>query len=245
MSGERRPDWETLNAYVDGELPAREAAAVAAAVAADAGLAAEVDALRRLKRRLARLPGAQESAGRRRAPRPLLAAAVVAALAVVIALLAPTPQGERLGAQLVQAHAAWSPDDAALRAVSDLPAGVFVPDLTAAGLELAAVRRLALPDGRSAIQLGYLGSRGCRVSLFAAPARGAAAALASPNGRVDLRHWQAGPLRYVLAVSGMASDRHRMLLETLREASRAHAQPDPATRLALARSRARSAPCVG
>ncbi|MCH6588383.1 MAG: zf-HC2 domain-containing protein, partial [Proteobacteria bacterium] len=45
----RQPDWQTLSAYVDGELSAAEAAEVARALADDRTLAGRVASLTRLK----------------------------------------------------------------------------------------------------------------------------------------------------------------------------------------------------
>src|SRR5690606_20520502 len=45
--------------------------------------------------------------------------------------------------------------------------GVFAPELGAAGLALATAERDVVIGGRPASHAGYVGSRGCRLSLFA------------------------------------------------------------------------------
>lgn len=130
---DRKPSWDDLSAYADGELPASEAAGVARAVADDPALADQVATLTRLKatvheQGLAPLPAevaeAYRTAARPPAPARRLsrrlwpaAAAVAAALAiVVIAATVLLPLGRESTQPTwrdlaVQLHRTWAGSD--------------------------------------------------------------------------------------------------------------------------------------
>ena len=121
-----------------------------------------------------------------------------------------------------------------------------VPDLSAAKLRVAHIGELKTPDGMPALVVGYLGTRGCRVTLLVDPA---------PTGlgekaikfRVDQLYgmvWRAGNLRHVILAEGMAQGRFRLIAETVRRSSLERLPVDEPTRTALAHSRAVSPPCA-
>ncbi len=251
---EARLDETVLNAFVDGELPGRRHRYMAAEVARDPELAARVAALRTLKRRLAVLP---YTAGPAQAPRrlgsmpPLAAIVVLLVLTAGVMLQAPWPEDSMVPGA-VAAHRAWAQGDARSQ-VSPAAASVarqldaLIPDLEAARLSLAMTRRLHLTGDEDGVHLGYIGSRDCRVSLMLLAGRGD---LSRDPVREDYRGtsiaaWSAGETDYYLLATGMAAGRLDGLVQALVESSRRGLQPDSETRLALARDRAESTPCVG
>ncbi len=192
------PSWETLNAYVDGELPAGEAAEVAQALARDRKLADRVVCLTQLKAAVQETVRNLEETivivmpGRlRRGWRPVaLAASLVLAAAVGLAAIFMPRQGEPPEAWVIQAHAlhdAWivAPDVTPLGIggvvlMAQAQAGgkgylrAYLPDLTSAKLILTRVETVTLPQdsglaGGVALHAGYRGSRGCKVSLLILP----------------------------------------------------------------------------
>jgi anti-sigma factor RsiW len=263
----RQPDWQTLNAYVDGELSAAEAAEVARALADDRALADQVATLTRLKATVQDMGEATEvtlPAPRRRHWRP---AAIAASLALAIGLAASfVPwQGSDRPAWVVQAragHEAWNMDedrpDAApvaggvvLAALGQLgPDGylkAYLPDLSAARLTLTRLETVPLLNGRGeALHAGYRGTRGCKVSLLIL-ADGAA--LPTALTRYDDRAlrtyaWRTGGHGYLLVAEGMDEARLAMIAETVHRAILEHSPFNEETRTALRESRERSKPCL-
>jgi anti-sigma factor RsiW len=196
---QRQPSWETLNAYVDGELPASEAAEVARALAQDRALADQVASLTRLKAAtqdtVGSLGGAVEITlpapeDRRRWP---LAVAASLVLAVAIGLAAASFgswQGAQPPAWVVQAralHDSWvlaqdpEPRDVGSVVVVAQAKGAasgflkaYLPDLSSARLTLTYLETVTLFQGGNlgkgaALHAGYRGTRGCKVSLLVLP----------------------------------------------------------------------------
>ena len=189
----QEPSWETLNAYVDGELPAGAAAEVARALARDPALANRVAGLTKLKAATQEVARELDGAGkitppapRHRAWRPAVAAATVAlALAIGLAATLVLDPGERPPSWVIQAraeHEAWTtPQDMAppevggvvLVALGQAGAGgyfkAYLPNLTSARLTLTHMESVTLADGGAALHAGYRGTRGCKVSLLILP----------------------------------------------------------------------------
>lgn len=259
---DRTPDFETLNAYVDGELSAAEAADVAQLVARDPAVAKQVAVLSRLRsavRDSIETPDlvVPPVPAKATAPRKWLVAACVALLligggAVLDRVLEPA-SGEAWLTPLVQLHNGWTAaaDDRTDGVV--VPAGLdaalaraYVPDLSAAKLTLAYGKETPGIGGNDALVLGYTGTRGCRVTLVITP----------PSGRFDetlrrfdhaglgLFGWRAGDLDYLIVADGMDAGRFKLIAETVRRASIQHRAIDGETRMALAESRDSAAPCV-
>lgn len=261
------PDWETLNAYVDGELDSAGRADVARAVAEDQETAEAVARLSRLKQAAQDAGGADAGErpavdlpdggrARRRAVWGTAAAVLVAAALGLTAGFWPrVSEPEWIGAAHA-VHAGWAEDKAEdtkeagttsavlLAAVEDFGRVPFVPDFSANKLSLASVRRAHLGE-TPVLHLGYRGTRGCRVSLLVlAEPRALTAELATVETATGPAHlWRAGGIGYALIASGMDEARLRVLAEAAHAATRERSQPDAETRTALRRSRAESQPC--
>lgn len=256
--------FEMLNAYVDGELDAAQAALVARAVAENPMLAREVAALTRLRSAIAEgleapavvLPDPARPAARRRL------AAVSAAAALVLAVAAALMAGHLGGggsepgwlADAWQAHRAWAVDRPADERPAPIAArvpdagalsGAYVPDLTASRLTLVHSQVRPLSGGGHALVSGYRGSRGCKISLIVFPTAGGLPETLQPLRRAgqEAFGWRAGGLDYVILSDGMERGRFAHLAESVRESSRRHAPFDAKTRMALRESRDNSAPC--
>jgi len=260
---EDRIDFETLNAYVDGELDLARRAEIADAIAREPHLARQVAALSRLK---SEVSGSVETPDlgidlpdRRPRRRTLaIAAGIVVAFAAAGAIFVTTVSDAEL-AWAVNAHESWAgqPDgrlaeprgEVALAALSRVGASAYVPELTAAKLRIAHVARVAGPAGGDAVLVGYRGTRGCKISLLVAPDT-ADAARSSPApepfdaGALHGYRWRAGGFAYVILADGMAKARFSLIAMSVYRASLERSPLDPETRMALARSRAESPPCM-
>lgn len=261
MDRDRQHDFEQLNAFVDGELDVDARAAVASRAANDPEYARQLAALSRLKATLIRSIPAQVIALPQR-PRRLRMRRAAAAVAASLALIAAVGLGwlshdrqsrptlDSALAWSLEAHRGWLPresgtvQEAKLRAASAVP-GTTVPDLSANGLALAYAGERKAPDGQDTLLVGYLGSRGCRLTMLVH--RSATAAPAEPvvieTGPVLAALWQAGSLRYALLAEGMAAPRFRLIADAVRRASSERQPLDEEFRTALARNRADSPPC--
>ncbi|HSS63642.1 MAG TPA: hypothetical protein VLS27_04350 [Gammaproteobacteria bacterium] len=253
--------FETLNAYVDGELDTAAAAEVARAIAESSALAREVSALSRLRQAVAEGVETRSLSP----PAPLSNTARGAAIAAGVALVmfiagsflvsvsSPGPGGDWL-ARAWAAHRGWSVENVAAQSRPVLPLrryaqavpGAYVPDLSASRLTLVHATLATATDERRMLLAGYRGTRGCKISLLVFP---------SPSPLVDsLSHfrdgsneaygWRVGALSYVIMSDGMDSERFKLLAESVRRTSREHLPLDTETRLALRQSRDASAPCT-
>lgn len=250
--------WQELNAYVDGELSAERASAVAEAIAHDADLARQAALLSRLKAAIAASPELPETLhrlppGRRRRVGGPLAAALALLLLIAGALWLPAGRDQvEPGSPLAAAVAlhrelaeAWPPERPLPAAAAPLFPG-FPPDLSAARLAAGPVRQIeghGLGFG-SAVQ--YLGSRGCRVTLIALeePDADLAETLQKTAGDgLEVFRWRVGAIGYLLLAEGMDPARLATIAETVHQASRRLQPLDDSARMRLADSRRRSAPC--
>lgn len=261
-----QPDWDTLNAYVDGELESAHQAEVAEALVHDPELARKVAAVTRLKQAV-RDNGETDMDARppidltrsRRPARRIAAVAAALLLAVAFGGLAAQWDGDvppQWQADAGALHQDWanasdvdvsaSPVGALLlAAVADFGSPPFVPDLTAGKLTLARIKRVQIGDS-AALHLGYTGTRGCRVSLMvlAKPA-GLPEQFTRRDGSEGTSYaWRAGGLGYVLRAAGMGEARLDGLAEAAHAATLRNRQPDDETRTALRRNRASSPPCA-
>ena len=243
--------FEVLNAYVDGELDAADAAVVAQAMAEDAEVARQVAVLVQLKSAVI----ASAIPQRRRWPRQATAVAACVALLVLFGSLVtwallPGPLAWLDAAW--QRHNGWSAAGITAQARStvllanyeDLLPGAYVPDLSAAGLTLVHTDRPSAGD--APLLVGYVGSRGCKVSLLVSLFEsGPGEALADHVAGLKLVYaWRSDSLRYVILAEGMDGARFRLIAETVRHSSRQHRPADQETRVALKTSRAESRPCL-
>ncbi len=266
--------WETLIAYVDGELSAGAAAEVARALARDPALASQVAILTRLKaatQEMAQNLGEPDGVtgeialpappkGRWR--RPALAASLGLLLAIGLAAALLPNLNERPPSWVIQArtaHEAWAtPHDPAplkvdgvvLVALGQAGAGsylqAYLPDLKSARLTLTHLESVALANGGAALHAGYRGTRGCKITLLVLPSGEALPRELTRHDDGALRAfaWRAGPLGYILLAEGMDEARLELIAETVHRATLKNRPVDAETRTALRQSRERSQPCL-
>ncbi len=254
----RAINYETLNAYVDGELNAERAADVLAAAAEDPAIARELSSLSRVKASLSHdvSPSSLDIViprRRRRWPNAL-AACLALFLAVATAGLTLTFRGDSRGldvAWVQRVHGSWSIADGSIAPTSisgrdaTIDPAAYVPDLSAAKLSIVHTGWVAGPNDDRALLIGYRGTRGCKVTLIVVPDADAFAdelvAFDSPTNRGY--SWRAGRRGYVVFAEGMAEARFSLIARSLRDASLRHLPLNQGTQHALAESRAKSVPC--
>jgi anti-sigma factor RsiW len=258
------PSWEELNAYVDGELSPDDAAVVARALAEDRALAQQVAMLTKLKAvthggvEAAELPTL--SLPRRRKTWVAVAASLAAVLLVAIITLHEWNAGRTPAwvAQAWQAHRQWVahdrngmnaalPPSLVLARLSRLGSGVEVPDLSAAQLTLNYMGPFEFPRaGIHGVQLGYVGTRGCHLSLmvFPAPQGGGTGEVEYTDGTGRAYSWQVGSLAYALFAVGMDDMHLALIARTVRNATLEHKPLGAEAQTALRHSRIVSRPCA-
>jgi anti-sigma factor RsiW len=256
------PSWETLNAYVDGELSAAEAAAVARALADNRQIAEQVAALTRLK--AAVLEGMEPAGVTLPAPKPRrwrpLALAASLAAAMVLGTIGvdrwQSPAAPAWMAGAWEVHRAWaaapgpsaSPDSGVvLAAFARLGPKAYFPDLAAAKLTLDRIVPLRLRGlAGEALHVGYRGTRGCRISLLVLSGAAALPVEMSmtETGGAQSYAWRSGTHGYLLLAKGMDGGRVALIAESLRRATLDNSPFGPETRSALKESRETSAPCL-
>lgn len=260
-----RPTREELNAYVDGELSARDDARIAEAIAREPGLADRVAALTRLKSVLAET--AEAPAKPILLPRPgwsrgMLAVAASIGLLIMVSVasglaLFGTENADWFD-EARNIHADWALYPAAPEArevdansllVSldriDLP--VHTPDLTSARLRLTYLEYYReTEDAPAAIHLGYTGRRGCRVTLWVttAPQTLTTALTESRDGKLRGYRWRVGRVAYAMFATGMAEARFTMIADKVYKSSREHRGFDEETRMALNHASTTAPPCA-
>ena len=259
-----KPSWEQLSAYVDGELAADEAAAVAAAIAADPDLAAQVATLTRLKAKTmesatawdllvppALLTRSGETSGKGRVWRPALIAASLT-LAVALGAMALIPLRDQRGGSLQAAldlHRNWIAAPATSTRMDTIAAAAAlteIPDLSAAGLTLSHV---AIPGAQAAgghgVLFAFRGPRGCRVSLWVsdAPQDFTAEPLRQEFDGLVGFVWRVEHKGYALLTRDMDPQRFATLASAVARITREQFRVDDLTRMALRQSADPALPC--
>lgn len=235
---------DLLNAYVDGELPADNAAILADMVAADAALARRVAALADLKagvasfalpeppalpqvpvpsRRFARLSGGG-----------LIAAGLAVAVLVGWVFVPPpgTPPGTSgqhatsaptMPAAVLDLHDSWVAQGRAVVPDADLPEA---PDwmralLEANGLQLRHVAGIALPPEGTGKHYAFVGPNKCKLSLFEAAAApgGAFGMQLSADGELQTATWQSGAHAYAMVARNMNQVRFATIAASVHSAT--------------------------
>ena len=220
---------ERLNAFVDGELPAAEAAALSQRLAQDPALATEVDALRRIKAGVAALseeppvftfPQAAPAPVLMRRAWRLLPVAAVLCLAIGLAWTQSPDSTAETGAVAVAPAADLAAERRVMARFDFQPA----PQLAAGSQERA-----------------YHGARGCVLTII----EGTRTALAARQGEGlpgQTRLWANGDTARLILARNMDSDRFAffatLLTDLWQEADRGE------ERALLARA-PNAAPCVG
>ena len=188
-------DWETLNAYLDGELRGAERRAFARRLAREPDLAAAAAELQAQSEILARMRPFADAGSTVRV-RPVAWGGAIAATLAIVAFLAMSGADRT---DLTSIHQTFleqsfpTPDDAFAEA--SLDGGDPLPDLSPAGLTLVAVREV-----EGGIAGHYAGRNACRLTLLRLE-DGTADGPDAP----DL--WAVGGQRYAILAEGMKPDR--------------------------------------
>ncbi len=261
------PDFETLNAYVDGELDVAQSAAVARAIAADRELARQASNLSKLRSSIVECMEIPEIAmpksgkARKRSSGSRLAVMVAAGLAFLILAsgsLIKYQMERSMQAQWFSPawniHTAWvlpvaGFDVETLSPKLERAAGVlshaYIPDLSSAKLYLAYTSDQYAIGGQAALLVGYAGTRGCKVSLLMVPTSVSLSEELTyfERSAKTAYGWQAGELDYILMAEGMDTKRFKTVAEAIYKASFERLPVDNKTRMALVESRNTSLPC--
>jgi hypothetical protein len=254
--------FETLNAYVDGELNAADTADVAMAIANDAQLAQQVSALTRL--RSAIIEGAETPeielqkapANTNKTGSGLLVASIafIAFItgSIMLSSFVDNPFLPQWYQETVNALESWpegSDHDVPLieaTAPSGSLVGAYVPDLSAAKLFVNHVQETTVPVLGNMRVIGYRGTRGCRVILavFAKGGSFPSERTLIQDGHSQTYAWRAGKLGYAMIADGMDANRFGLVVKSVHETTLRRLPVDAETRIALGESRRSSAPCL-
>lgn len=222
-------EFERLNAFVDGELPATEAAAITARLAADPALAAQVARLRTLKAQVADLaqepppfvftppkPAVQ--------PAPRSRAWMILPVAASICLAFGLTWTLRSGPEVLPEAVALAPaDHAAERRVMTRFDFLPVPQLASA------------PHVR-----GYQGARGCVLTIVEGP-RTELAALQLSQAPQQSHLWESGESARLILAENMDADRFAFFAQILSDLWLGHSGSEEKALIAQAPN---GAPCV-
>lgn len=263
---DRKTEFERSNAFVDGELDRDSRGEVLSEAAGDPLLARELADLTRLKSVVEDSVDVPEidlpTHGDRQKPEvrdPSRRAgfALVASLALLVVGgiawwlgSAPSPGQGVPVVWAMKAHESWIGGDTArsggLLRPANMRINAHVPDLSAAKLRIAHIGEIQGPRGLPALAVGYLGTRGCRVTLLVdvAPSDLDEVAVSFETGGLQGMVWRAGGLRHLILAQGMDKRRFRMIARTVRQSTLERVPVDEPTRMALAKSRASSPPCA-
>ncbi len=259
------PGWTTLNAYVDGELDAPAAAAVAEAAGRDTEIADQIAALYALRGVSHDVlsdapPDLSAVIPKRRVIWPAaLAACIAAAIMVGTALwtMLPAARAPALPKDLITRartlHADWlaaeargtanTPPAVLLAALNTFGAVPVVPDLRSTELAIDLVKVAEGPEGRM-LQVGYRGHHGCHLSLFAfVDRRMPKAVVRVDDGDARAYSWRVGDLGYLLFAVGMDQSRLALIADTVEQATRTHAPLGAEARQQLAQNKQHSTTC--
>lgn len=255
---ESEPDFETLSAYVDGELDAASAAHIAALAANDPRVAARVSKLHQLRAGVSALAGSDVVVATAvgRAPRGRFGAlrwpaALAASLVLLVCAAAlwfgtgEVRQGEGgLVATLVETHDEWLATGHARLAPAELPESPRSILLAAAGLiQVHADPSLDI-GGVQVGHFGYVGANGCRLSLFELPVEMdgevSDGLWASLESGLRLADWTSGSTHFIVVARDMNDQRFETVVGALRKATRERG----ATREMIARLESARQPCL-
>jgi len=252
-------EWQQLNAYADGELPESELRAFEQLLGKKPELQRNLNRLRELKHRLARLqPSPMEPAPRGPA-RPLqrtqMAAAIAAAVAVIAILSA-------IAVFLLPEETTWIAHARALHAQQSQQAfvveeryvaqtvssghslGFRPPNLTDSRLYLVNIATPGWGD-REAIALHYRGLSGCRLTIvaietdvFEAPAT------AGPATAGLIRTWDHDGFGFAVIADGMDPDRFDAVADYAKSAIVTPTTDDGQMRTAMIERQRNYRPCA-
>ena len=243
---EIRPDIATINAYVDGELDAADAAGVAEAVAADPQLALMVANLHAMKSAVGGAFNTSEIIAVT-PPAPFLSRASLMALAasLVVAVIGSglwygLSQGrtDDVISQALLQHDNWLVKPQAAQNGVINAAVLVTPDLTPAGLTLSGVQK-NIPLGDTFGQrYAYVGTRGCKLSLFVSERDHAFEGIGN-TARPDalIVKWAVANRGFLLVARNMNQERFGVIARALETATARAVALDEPMRLAMIQSR--------
>ena len=265
-----RPSDEQISAYVDGELDATEAASVAQALASDRALAQRVAAISQVRAALPHLiPEISDldlaqleehadltSVTDRTRGKSLLWAAATACCAVLLLAVSlvilnkPSEVGQKTWfEQAVRRHEAWGTSLTRLGKPLPLTVGVggasdpvVVPDLRSAGLKIDVVERAEF-SGIATVRAGYVGSRGCQLSLYVSSQVLPLTTYDNKQDGVLIASWTGAKYSYVMLALRMNPNRFNELAEIIAAATRRDMPIGPSAAARMAQTRRMSPPC--
>jgi anti-sigma factor RsiW len=266
MKTARAPDWQMLNAYVDGELDTAEAAFVAEAAGNDPAIADQIALLYQLKGFSHETFAGQipddlsginlERPFWRRAPIMMAAAMVAATLVAGALFLDPGVGSVEANAMAVarEMHGEWLKNDGVqseqkstailVNALTQFQGMPVIPDLESAQLHISRVKYSSEENGQ-VLQIGYRGNHGCHVSLFVFSDGHMPTKMAEiERGKEKAYAWEIGDLGYLLFAVGMDPNRLELLARKIELQTRSRQPFDSSTREALADSKRSSASCA-
>jgi anti-sigma factor RsiW len=209
-------DWEKLNAFADGELAPAEQRAMAERLASSPETAETLRGIIRLKQELRALPADDApplpSLSAPSRPRWRQVAAIAAALVIATAVaLAPIlllrDSSETFLATSLAAHEQFATSALPQPIAAVAPAATLPVANELARLGLEPIWQATSVTGQ--IRIGFVGTRGCRLSLHVSPQT--EPALAPDQAVSTLAGWNTGGRGYLLIATGMPPARFEMI----------------------------------
>ncbi len=260
-----RYNLETLNAYVDGEVSARENAEVANAIASDPELARQAATLSSLKATLAStscgklgpldidIPHKEKSQLRLVAA---VAGLILAGAILAVSIFNNTSLLPIQGLELAeQAHWSWLEEESepvapGLNRTSAQDFGLYqidayVPDLSEVNLTFSGVRKISSGKSRG-MHIGYRGPSGCMVSLVILNNTvGLSQELTYFERQEHLLYgWQVKQTGFYLLAYKMDPSRLSEVARVVNKLTRERLPLDPDSIIALNQARSESKPCL-
>lgn len=242
------PDnFRKLSAYVDGELDAHTTAEVAEQIARDPEAATIVAKLTSIKSTIKSSYNDGQT-GESILPDPpelKLKRGIVAATVFAVTLLSVwifsnqlVPARTDVLAIALNHYDSWKQVKARELKPASLITPVSIPDLSSAGLKISSVDTPIHFSGLPASHLTYLGSRGCRLSLFIFEGKLDDEAIPDLRGNGILAdHWTTQDSSYLLLSRKMNVQRFSVLAEFIKETTRKLAPVDEEMRIAMRKAR--------
>lgn len=243
-----RPGWDMLNAFADGELAPAEQRAMAERLAASPETAERLRGIVRLKQELQALPADEApplpsistaSRSRWRHVAAIAAALVIAAAVALTPILLRRDVPETFLAASLAAHEQFASvpfqPEAAIAPAAALP---VASELSRLGLQ--PVWQASSAAGE--IRVGFVGLRGCRLSLHVSPHAGP---MPPPNqATATLIGWTVGERSYLLIATGMPPARFEMIAGFIRALTSEPAEKIEPLRTALQSDWRGAQPCL-
>ncbi len=259
-----RPSWETLNAFVDGELSTSEESRIKQAIEHDSDVAKDVAELRQAKLAVSStynsltmntITLSKPSSSPRRSSIFFYISAMAACLLMGV-LLWQQAGNKHLPIFVKEAYAThlnWlnmpksnlpinTYDVVKTGSISN---GMFIPDLSDISLQLEHFESVMINE-QAGIHLGYLGSKGCVVSLVSWPAEQTLSSHILTVGEGDKQSyfWQVGEWHYIMFASRMPLARRALTAHVLYDLTLKQRLPSVLDQQQLLASRAANPPCL-